>query len=150
VKPFFAGAPGRPGLTFEELVELKTEGVPKSYIEEMSEIFPDISMGDLLEFHGGGIEPGYARAMLDIFGDLDLALLVEMHESGIDTAFAAALVAEFPDLEPGDIIEASEEGVDTDDIEFFRTRRGGRQPDREGEHDPPAPGVSGDEGPMPV
>jgi hypothetical protein len=149
--PSFSGATGRQGLTFEELVELKTEGVSKRYVDEMSDLFPDITMSDLLECHEGGVQPGYARAMLSIFGELDMAHLVEMHESGVDAAFAAALVAEFPDLEPSDVIEAAEEGVDIEDIEFFRTRgpRGRRDEEGEGD-DPPSSGARGDEGPTPA
>jgi hypothetical protein len=147
-KPFFAGATGRQGLTFEELVELKTEGVSRGYVDEMSDLFPDITVSDLLECHEGGVQPGYARAMLSIFGELDMAHLVEMHENGVDAAFAAALVAEFPNLEPSDVIEAAEEGVDIEDIEFFRTGgpRGRRDEEGEGD-DPPSSGTRGDEGP---
>jgi hypothetical protein len=150
-KPFFAGGPDRQGLSFEELVELKTEGVPKSYIDEMGDLFPEIDLGELLECHEGGVEPSYARAMLAIFGELDVPQLVELRESGVDATFAAALLAEFPDLEPSDVIEAAEEGVHTEDVEFFRMRGARGRPDREGDgDDPPAPGAPGGEGPIPV
>jgi hypothetical protein len=116
------GRSGRHVLSFEELVELKTQGVARGYIEEMRDVFPDIGTGELLECHESGLEPSYALAMRATFGDLDVAQLVELDEAGVTVEFAAALLSEFPDLDPSSIIEAVEEGIDAEDLDFFATR----------------------------
>ncbi|HTT90913.1 MAG TPA: hypothetical protein VMF65_15270, partial [Acidimicrobiales bacterium] len=56
----FSASTSRPGLSFEDLVELKTQGVPKRYIEEMRDIFPDLGLGELLECSESDIGPDYA------------------------------------------------------------------------------------------
>lgn len=171
-----SSATSRNGLSFEDLVELKTEGVPKDYIGAMSDLVPDISLGQLLECHEAGLEPAYAEAMVlalgeadiaqlleiheagverdyaeamaSVFGEVDIAQLVEMHEAGVEPDFAAALRSEFPDLEPAAIIEAAEEGVDAEDIDFFQMR-GARARVREaGDDIPPDPRAAGGQGSM--
>jgi hypothetical protein len=140
---------GRQGLSFEDLVELKTEGVPKGYIDGMGDLFPDITMDQLLECHEGGVELDYARAMLAIFDEIDLPQLMELHESEVEPNFAAALRSEFPDLEPTIIIEAAEEGVDADDIDFFLNRRAPGRPVRGGDGEAHhGPEEAGDVGPI--
>lgn len=124
----WAPSPGQ-GLSFEDLVELKTQGVPKAFIDEMRSLFPEIELHELLECYEGGVEAKYARCMVAAFGEIEVAQLVEMHESGVEVRFAAALREQFPDLEPAAVIEAAEEGIDPDDLDYFvgrghRTRSG--------------------------
>jgi SHOCT-like domain len=145
----FSTSTSRPGLSFEDLVELKTQGVPKRYIEDMRDIFPDLGLGELLECSESDIGPDYARGMVDAFGDIDVAQLVEMREAGVTVDFASALRSEFPDLEPSAVVEAAEEGVSIDDLEFFVGRFA--PPGDDGEDEPPdGDDPDGWEGPPPA
>ena len=162
------GAP-RQGLSFEDLVELKTQGVPKSYIEAMRDLFPEAGLGELIEIRESGVEPHYARAMVDALGAVEIYELVEMRESGVDPDYAramaaifgeievrelveireagvraevaSALRAEFPDLAPSDVVEAAEDGVDAEDLGFFVSRGQSRR-------GAPRPGDGGGPGPV--
>ncbi len=119
----FSSGTTRPGLSFEDLVELKTQGVPKHYIEEMRDIFPDLGFSELVEWREAGIEPDYARGMLAAFGDIDPSQLVELREAGVTVDFASALHDEFPDIDPSAVIEAAEEGVGVQDSRLLSRRR---------------------------
>jgi hypothetical protein len=127
----FSSGPNRPGLSFEDMVELKTQGVSKDYIEEMRDILPDLGLGELLECRDAGVQPDYARGMMDAFSDIDTSQLVELREAGVTVDFASALHDEFPDIDPSAVIEAAEEGVGVEDLDFFLSRGGRRTDDSE-------------------
>jgi hypothetical protein len=131
----FYASPGRQSLSFENLVELKTQGVPKQYIEEMRSIFPDLGLGELLECKESDVEPDYARRMVAIFGDVEASQLVEMREAGVTVEFASGLRAEFGDVDPSAVVEAAEEGVGVEDLDFFVGQ--GDRHDEGGEGDEP-------------
>jgi hypothetical protein len=124
-----AGDSGRQGLSFDELVELKTQGVPKAYIDEMRTVFPQIGLEELLQCRAGAVQPEYARQMLAILSELDIDELVELQAHGVTVDFVSTLRQQFPDLDATAIIEAAAEGVCVEDLDFFvdeagRTRRG--------------------------
>jgi hypothetical protein len=118
------GGAGRHGLRFEDLVELKTNGVSKTYIEEIRDLFPDVDLGELLECRESGVTPGFARDMLATFAAMDVSDLIEMRIHGVTTEFVAALRSKFPDLDPAQIIEAVVDGVKIGDLEFFMGQAG--------------------------
>lgn len=104
-----SASPRRQGFSFEDLVELKSCGVPK----------------------------WYARDMLEVFDDIDVSELIEMQSSGVTVEFAAALRAQFPDLDPAEMVEAVGNGVTVDDLDFFAdtsSARGNRRVAADDEH----------------
>ena len=110
-RPDFAGTTSRPGLSFEDLVELKTAGLPRGYIEELSDLFPEITLDQLLECHEGGMEADYAASMAPFFGELDVAPLLELHESGVEPDYAGAMMSVFGPLDAAQLVELHEAGV---------------------------------------
>ena len=117
-----SSAASRNGLSFEDLVELKTEGVPKDYIGAMSDLFPDISLGQLLECHQAGLEPDYAEGMALALGEVDIAQLVEIHEAGVERDYAEGMASVFGEVDIAQLVEMHEAGVEAG----LRRRRYGR------------------------
>jgi hypothetical protein len=110
---------GHHSMSFEDLVELKTVGVPRAYVDQMRQLFPEGDLGELLECWEGGVAAEYARGMREFFDEIEMCELVELQSVGATVDFVARLRRQFPDLEPSAVVEAVSGGVAVEDLRFF-------------------------------
>jgi bla regulator protein blaR1 len=102
-------------LSVDDLIALRTAGVDPKYIEEMRNVFPDLTLDDLVAMRIQGVSPAYIKEMAAAgYPKLTAKELISMRIQGVSPKYVADLAsAGYKNISAQDIVSMRIQGVDS-------------------------------------
>jgi beta-lactamase regulating signal transducer with metallopeptidase domain len=103
-------------LSVDDLIALRTAGVDPKYIEEMRNVFPDLTLDDLVAMRIQGVSPAYIKEMAAAgYPKLTAKELISMRIQGVSPKYVADLAsAGYKNLSAQDVVSMRIQGVTSD------------------------------------